>query len=85
MKKSKVLRDSKLEEVQNGFLVYIKDYSKKFIFTKIEYALDFITFYIKGEFVECLDCAKKPGSPTLCHRCLIGRENFEKLTPSDFN
>jgi len=31
------------------------------------------------EFVECPECASKPGSPTLCDSCLKNRNSISKL------
>jgi len=29
---------------------------------------------MSDDFVECIDCAAKPGSPTLCRECLARRD-----------
>ena len=41
---------------------------------------DFLLFVyqIKEQFIECPECASKPGSPTLCDDCLARRASFYK-------
>ncbi len=35
---------------------------------------------MKYDFMECKECAAKPGSPQLCEACLRNRDSLSKLS-----
>jgi hypothetical protein len=61
----------KLIEMCGGPVNIIRDWD-------LEDYVDLYIYPVEERFVECPECAAKPGSPTLCDGCLTRRADFYK-------